>query len=169
MDAGMRLAAALALTAACAGLGWSAAQRQTRRVKALEALRRAVSRLEEDMLEKRLPLGEALAASGHALFVRAARAGDGQPPGEALRAAARALSARGGQLDSLTPADMAAIDRLAGGLGRGSAERQRLLLAETAEELAALSANAEKLAAERNRLYVSLGALGGLALAVMLV
>jgi len=167
MNAGLKLAAAAVLTAACAGLGWSAALKQTRRVKALQSLRRAVSRLAEDMLEKRLPLRGALAASEHVLFSRAAQ--ECQSPEEALRRAARELSGRGGPLDSLTREDLAAVERLADGLGRGSLERQRLLLRETTDELAALSLAAEKLAAERGRLYVSLGALGGLALAVMLV
>ena len=83
--------------------------------------------------------------------------------------AAASLSMRGGELDSLTREDMAAIERLAGELGEGGAARQRLLLSETEEELCALASGAEKLAAERGRLYVSLCALGGLALAVLMV
>ena len=169
MNAGMKLALAMILTAACAGLGWSAALRQTRRARALTALRRAVIRLKEDMLEKRLPLREAMARSEHPLFTRASGGAEGIEPDEALREAAHALAARGGALDSLAREDMAALDRLAGGLGRGGADRQRLLLSETEEELSALENAAARLAAERNRLYVSLGALGGLALAVMLV
>ena len=169
MNAGMKLAAALILTAACAALGWSAALKQTRRAKALRALCHAVSRLKEDMLEKRMPLRDALAASRHPLMTRAARESEACEPGEALRMAAASLSMRGGELDSLTREDMAAIERLAGELGQGGAARQRLLLSETEEELCALASGAEKLAAERGRLYVSLGALGGLALAVLMV
>ena len=120
------------------------------------------------MLEKRLPLREALLQAGHPLFEAAARE-EGAAPGEAMEKAAQALSRRGGPLDCLAREEMAAISRLAGELGQGSAQRQRLLLSETAEELGALLNQADKLAAERRRLYVSLGALGGLALAAMLV
>ena len=168
MDTGMRLAVCALLTAACAGLGWFAALWQLRRVKALEELRRAVLRLQEDMLDKRMPLREAMARSGHPLFEAAARE-TGAEPTAALADAAAALARRGGALDSLTREDMASVRRLAGELGKGSAQRQRLLLTETAEELSALHTQADKLAAERNRLYISLGTLGGLALAAMLV
>lgn len=168
MDGGMRLAAALILTAACAGLGWWAALWQARRLQALGALRRAVCRLQEDMLEKRMPLREAMARAGHPLFEAAARE-SGADPGEDLDRAAQALSRRGGPLDCLTREDMAPVKRLASELGRGSAQRQRLLLTETAEELAAMAVQAGRLAAERSRLFISLGALGGLALAALMI
>ena len=168
MDTGMRIAAAVLLTAACAGLGWFAAMWQLRREKALEALRQAVLRLQEDMLDRRMPLREAMAKAGHPLFEAAAR-DTGAEPGDALAKAAGELTRRGGPLEGLTKDDMAAIQRLSGELGKGSAQRQRLLLTETAEELAALLTQADKLAAERNRLYISLGTLGGLALAAMLI
>ena len=168
MDTGMRLAVCALLTAACAGLGWFAAAWQTRRAGALQALRRAVLHLQEDMLDRRVPLNEAMAKTGHPLFEEAARA-VGVGPEQALSDAARRLSQRGGALDCLTRGDLASIDRLAGELGRGSAQRQRLLLTETAEELGALLVQADKLAEERNRLYISLGTLGGLALAAMLI
>ena len=168
MDTGMRLAVCALLTAACAGLGWFAALWQQRRLKALEDLHRAVMRLQEDMLDKRMPLREAMARSGHPLF-EAAAGETGPEPEAALAKAAETLSRRGGPLDCLAREDMASVRRLAGELGRGSAQRQRLLLTETAEELAALLNQADKLAAERNRLYISLGTLGGLALAALLI
>ena len=123
----MRLAVCALLTAACAGLGWFAAAWQTRRAGALQALRRAVLHLQEDMLDRRVPLNEAMAKTGHPLFEEAARA-VGVGPEQALSDAARRLSQRGGALDCLTRGDLASIDRLAGELGRGSAQRQRLLL-----------------------------------------
>ena len=88
---------------------------------------------------------------------------------EDLRRAAEELSARMGPLDALTRDDMTAIHHLAGELGRYDAHRQRLLLHETRGELRALEEQAARQAAEKNRLYVSLGALGGLMLSAALI
>ena len=139
---GVRVLAALIMTAACGGVGYSAARTQTRRRRALAELGQAVDRLEINMLE---------------------------PPEESLRRAAEELSARMGPLDALTRDDMTAIHHLAGELGRYDAHRQRLLLHETRGELRALEEQAARQAAEKNRLYVSLGALGGLMLSAALI
>ena len=169
MNAEIRLAAAALLTAACAGIGFSMAAAQSRRAKTLAGLARSVRRLEIAMMEKRLPLGEAMKEAGHALFEQAALSVGELGPDKSLRAAAKRLSARGGVLDSLARDDMTALSRLAGELGQGGAERQRLLLEETAGEISALAESAARRASEESRLYTSLGALGGLALAVLLV
>ena len=162
--------AALALTAACGCMGWSAALRLTRRARALGELERALGRLEIGMLEKRLPLDRALTETGHALFEEAARRMDAAAaPGEALRGAAVRFSERGGALDCLTAADMTALYHLADELGTGGLQRQRLVLNEAKEEIANLAVQAAKRAAEMNRLYISLGALGGLTAAIILI
>lgn len=166
---GVRVLAALIMTAACGGVGYSAARTQTRRRRALAELGQAVDRLEINMLEQRLPLAEALRRAGHPLFERAAKGLDELPPEESLRRAAEELSARMGPLDALTRDDMTALHHLAGELGRYDAHRQRLLLHETRGELRALEEQASRQAAEKNRLYVSLGALGGLMLSAALI
>ena len=166
---GARMLAALMLTAACAGMGYSAARRQDRRRRALSELGQAVDRLEINMLEKRMPLDEAMKRAGHSLFECAADMMDALPPQECLKRAAEAMNARMGALDALTQGDMTAIYHLADELGRQDAHRQRLLLHETRGELRALEEQAARQAAEKNRLYISLGALGGLMLSVALV
>lgn len=166
---GIRMAAALAMTAACGGLGYSAARSPIRRRTALEELGRAVDRLEIAMLEKRMPLGEALRSGGGALFERAAVYLEELEPDKALRRAAQELSGRMGALDALTPDDMTAVYHLADELGRQGAQRQRLLLHETREELRRLEVQAALQAAEKGKLYVSLGVLGGLMLGVALI
>ena len=166
---GMRIAAALIMTAACGGVGYSAARSQLRRRRALTELGQALDRLEINMLEQRLPLAEALRRAGHPLLERAARKMDELSPEESLRRAAEELSERMGPLDALTRDDMTAVHHLARELGRYDAHRQRLLLHETRGELRALEEQAARQAAQKNRLYVSLGALGGLMLSAALI
>ena len=91
---GARILAALIMTAACGGMGYSAARSQVRRRRALAELGQAVDRLEINMLEQRLPLAEALRRAGHPLFERAAKGLDELPPEESLRRAAAELSRR---------------------------------------------------------------------------
>lgn len=166
---GVRMAAALMLSAVCGGIGYSAARVQVRRRRALEEIGRAVDRLEIDMLEKRLPLEEALSGAGHMLFKKAAGYCRDMEPDKALRRAAGELSGSMGALDALTEDDMTAVYHLSDELGRHGAQRQRLLLHETREELRRLEAQAARRASERNRLYVSLGALGGLIVSIVLI
>ena len=83
---GVRVLAALIMTAACGGVGYSAARTQTRRRRALAELGQAVDRLEINMLEQRLPLAEALKRAGHPLFERAAKGLDELPPDEIVAA-----------------------------------------------------------------------------------
>lgn len=166
---GAGAAAALVLTAAGGGIGYSAARVQVRRRRALEEMGRAVDRLEIDMLEKRLPLDEALGGAGHVLFERAAGYCCDMEPDAALRRAAGELSISMGALDALTGDDMTAVYHLADELGKSGSQRQRLLLHETREELRRLEGQAARRASEQSRLYVSLGALGALMLGIVLM
>ena len=76
---------------------------------------------------------------------------------------------RGGLLDSLAREDCAALRAFFAQLGESGAREQEALFARTAEELGALSAQADKSCGERTRLYTSLGALLGAALAILAV
>ena len=170
MEMGVRLGAACLMTAASAWGGRMLAGAQARRTEALREMLGGVRRLQVDMLDRRLPLGEALKACGGALMAATAeRMAEGLAPEEACGEAAAGLRERGGPLDCLEEGDMAAVKRLFGGLGEGGLEKQRVLLKDTEEELERLLRQARRKREEQGKLYASLGALGGLAMALLLL
>ena len=142
---------------------------QARRAEALREAAAGVKRLNIEMLERRMPLCEALSLSGGAFSAAAREMEGGAPPGEAWDRAERALTERGGLLDSLNEGDRTALRRLFGRLGEGGMQAQRLALTEAEEELERLHEQARRKREEQGRLYASLGGLGGLALALMLL
>ena len=169
MMAAVRAGAACVMTAAGAWGGNLLAGAQKRRADTLAQAYSGVRRLEIEMLEKRMPVREALSACG-GLFEETARQMEGgAPPGEAWEAARKKLQARGALLDSLEEGDMTALGRLFSGLGAGGVQAQRLGLNEAAGELERLAGQARKKREEQGKLYASLGALGGLALALLLL
>lgn len=169
MDMAMRLGAACVMTAASAWGGRLMAGAQERRAQALREMVSGVKRLEIEMLERRMPLHEALALAGGAFSAAAGEMEGGAPPGEAWQQAGKALTERGGMLDSLEESDLTALARLFSRLGEGGLQTQRLALTEAAEELERLHEQARRKREEQGRLYASLGGLGGLALALMLL
>lgn len=170
MDAVIRLGAACVMTAASAWGGRMLAAAQGRRVTALRDILEGVRRLGVEMMDRRLPLQEALAGCGAGIFAETARhMAAGKPPKEAYDASAQKLTERGGALDSLEEGDMAALGRLFAGLGEGGVAAQRLILDEAAEEVERLLAAARHKREEHGKLYTSLGALTGIALALMLL
>ena len=122
-----------------------------------------------EMLEKRMPLLDALSVCGGPFLMVAREMEGGAPPGAAFDAAKEDMRARGGILDSLEEGDMAALKRLFSGLGEGGLQAQRLVLNEAAEELERLTGQARAKREEQGRLYTSLGALTGLAAAMLLL
>lgn len=169
MDVAMRVGAACVMTAASAWGGRMLAGAQARRAEALKEALNGVKRLNVEMLERRMPLKEALELCGGAFEAAARQMEGGAPPGEAWERAAEALRVRGELLDSLEEGDMTALKRLFSGLGCGGLQAQRLVLNEAAEELERLWGQARRKREEQGRLYASLGALGGLALALLLL
>ena len=170
MDIAVRLGAACVMTAASAWGGKMLAGAQARRVETLQRTLAGVRRLNVEMLERRTPVKEALLACGEAVFEETAgQMEGGAPPGAAYARAEERLRERGGALDSLEEGDMAAFRRLFDGLGEGGVEAQRLVLNEAAEELERLAGQARKKKEEHVKLYASLGALSGLALALLLL
>ena len=170
MDVTMRIGAACVMTAAGAWIGRMLAGAQMRRTQTLEALGSGVRRLEVEMLERRMPLSEALGACENGLFCAAAgEMRKGRAPFEAYRRAAERLRKRGGMLDSLEEGDMAALGRLFAHLGMDGMQSQRLLLRDAQEELARLTAQARSKHQEYGKLYTSLGALSGGALALLMM
>lgn len=165
----MRLGAACVMTAASAWGGQMLASTQTRRAETLREALTGAKRLSVEMLERRAPVREALSACGGMFAEIAGQMADGAPPGEAYGRALTGLRSRGGRLDCLEEGDLAALRRLFDGLGAGGLQAQRLVLSEAAEELERLVEQALRKRREHGRLYGSLGALTGLAAALMLL
>jgi stage III sporulation protein AB len=172
----LRLIAAAILSAACALAGRAVAGACVRRAQALSQLLGSVQRLRVDMLDKLLPLKEAL-QGGHPAMKAVAEAMAAAMPATTLaggaeaawRRAKGALTARGGPLDCLTAQDLEALDALFNGLGESGAAQQRILLSGVLENLEALKAQADKKAREESKLYTTLGFLTGLSLAILLM
>ncbi|MEA4897166.1 stage III sporulation protein AB [Bacillota bacterium Meth-B3] len=166
----LRLTAAAVLTLCGAAAGRSLAAVRRRRVVQLMLLTAALQRLEVQMLEKLLPLKEALAASAHPAL---GAVGEGMTGARGALlswlGAADALRARGGELSALCGEDVAALDRLFDGLGTSGASEQRILLEGVQEELKRLAQAARKTADEHAKLYTSLGLIAGLALSICLL
>ena len=162
----MKLLAGCLLVAVGAMAGRSLAGGEARRVQALRLLAADVSRLTEAMLEKRLPLFEALSLGESRAIRRAAEAGGA--PNDAWTAAREGEARRGGELDALERADLAPLDELFARVGGEGLARQRELLTTAAEGLRTRCEKAAQARDERGRLYISLGALAGMALAIWL-
>ena len=170
MDVVMRIGAACVMTAAGAWGGHLLSGAQVRRAQTLSDLLKRVRRLGVEMLERRMPLAEAMEACGGVLFDAAAgEMRKGRSPSEAYGQAVAGLRERGGALDSLQEGDMAALGRLFEHLGAGGTQAHRLLLRDAEEELERLSVQARTRQQEYGRLYASLGALSGGALALLMM
>lgn len=170
MDAGIRLGAACVMTAVSAWGGRMLAGTQERRTRVLCDVLAGVRRLGVEMLDRRLPVRDALEACGGGIFLETAREmTGGAPPGEAYLRAEKRLSGRGAQMDCLEEGDLAALRRLFSALGESGVQAQRLMIQEACEELERLAHQARRKKEEHGKLYASLGALAGLALALLLL
>ena len=169
MDMAVRMGAACVMTAASAWGGRLMAGAQGRRAEALYEAVGGVKRLQIEMLERRTTLKEALSLARGAFSAAADEMEGGAPPGEAWERAQRAQTARGAPLDALEESDLTALTGLFARLGEGGLQTQRLALTEAEEELLRLHDQARRRRDEQGRLYASLGGLGGLALALMLL
>lgn len=169
METMIKIGAACMMTISGAWGGKMLASAQERRVRALREAGEGIRRLQVEMLERRTPLQEALSECG-GLFSEAARMmNEGSEPREAYRQAMERLSARGEALDCLIGSDWTALKRLFSRLGEGGAQTQRLLVEDAQEEIRRLEAQAMKKREEQGKLYGSLGALGGIAAALLLL
>lgn len=142
-----RLTAALLLIALGAVSGRLLGERTRRRVRLLDALAQDTQRLQQAMLEERLPLDEALERCRCPLL----RADD--EPDE----------------DCLTEDDRALLHDLKRRLGQGTAAEQALLLPRARDAFLEAREQAATRYQSLGRLYPSLGALAALALALAFV
>lgn len=166
----IRLVGAVVLTIAGLLIGRSLSSACVRRVAVLRAFRDALVPLELKMLSELLPLNQALLGSRYEVFRTLAQALTGERGArEAWEHIAESLYTHGGVLDALEDADREAIDRFFSELGMSGQEEQRALFARTAGELKTLEDAASGRATDVSKLYTTLGALGGMALAIALL
>lgn len=116
------------------------------------------------------PVNLALKASDFQALIRV---GEAMMPGVSARKAWAAVSGeqfrRGGMLDALTASDRVTLDGFFRHLGESGREAQEALLAETLQTLGQALESAARRAGESERLYLSLGVLTGLMLALMVI
>lgn len=166
----MRFVLALCVVVACTLCGNAMAAASRRRVRLLGSILPGLKRLRLHMISMFEPLHQALGASGcAALEAVAGQMSPGVSAAQAWAALCGAERRRGGGLDALAPADMRALDTLFDQLGESGRDQQELLIGGACAALEAQLEVARQRAAEADRLYVSLGALTGLMIALILL
>ena len=160
-------AAALTLSGAAGGHALGSARKQ--RVTQLCAMRQALGYLGVNMLEKLLPLRQALSLSESPALGKVAAAMEGLGPAQAYLSVKDQLIARDGPLSCMEEEELGVLGRLFAQLGATGASEQRLLLREASAQLERIEGRARVKADEQARLYGTLGLLAGLALAVCLL
>ena len=150
--------------------GKEAADVTRRRVKTLDALFEGVRVLRVHMTSLFEPVQQALQRSENPLLIEVADGmRDGRGAGEAWRAVKPGAIRRGGAADALQRQDLVTLDTLFSSLGQSGREEQDALLDCALENLARLRESARQRSSEADRLYVSLGLLIGLMLALIVM
>lgn len=166
----MRLALAACVVIGSTLCGKAAADQLRRRANTLDALAEGLRSLRVHMTGLYEPVQLALERSDCPLFTLVA---DGMKGGvgakDAWAAVRRVAIRRGGPADALTERDLGVLDALFTGLGQSGREEQEALLDGAMEALTRLRDAARRKAGEADRLYVSLGLLIGLMLALIVV
>ena len=166
----MRFLLALCVVVGCTLCGSAMAGAMRRRVRLLESLSQGLRVLRLHMVSMFEPVQQGLRASGCDVLTAVA---DGMTPGVSAREAwARVLRTqrrRGGGIDALNPEDIAVLNALFEQLGESGRDQQDILLTGTCAALERQIAAARKRTDEADKLYVSLGALTGLMIALVLI
>ena len=166
----LRLILALCLVLGSALCGKALADGARRRARTLTALEEGTRRLKIHMTSLFEPVRDALERSDCPLFTLVGEAMEGGlSAGEGWLRAQRRASRRGGPIDALDEGDRQLLDRLFARLGQSGREEQEALLDASAREVARLRDGALKKAGEADRLYVTLGFLIGLMLALIVI
>ncbi|MDO4548327.1 MAG: stage III sporulation protein AB [Clostridia bacterium] len=166
----VRLVAGVMLTFAGACAGRAMADVRKKRVRQLKDICRALERLQIAMIERRMPLEQALTAAGCEGFAAVSSLIKSERSVyDAWKKAQQTLRAKGAALSMLEGEDILALDNMFSALGLTGLSEQRLLLSDTGEALRALYDSARKKADEQARLYSTLGMLTGLAVAILLI
>ena len=164
MDATMRMAAGVVLMACCAMFGKALSAAQKRRMRFLEDALRGARALERLILIRKLPAAQALRECGFPPFQEAAgRMAENHLDPDA----AWSLTETGESVRPAAPADREALSRLFAMLGTGDLAAQGEYLKEAQAAMTEQLEVARKRREETGKLYPTLGALTGLALAVL--
>lgn len=166
----MRLALTLCVVVGCGLCGNALSMSVRRRAETLAALIQGVRVLRVHMIRMLEPVSLALTASECPVLEKVGRA---MSPGECAGTAWNRVSAResrrGGLIDALAPEDRHALDGLFDQLGESGRKQQEIILSATLNALGKNLSHAEKKAVEAERLYLSLGLLAGLMLALIVI
>ena len=166
----VRLALALCVVLCGTLCGRSLSEGARRRAAALRGIIEAVRRLRVRMTGMFEPVQGALQRADCPLFAAVAEAmSGGRSAGEAWDGIRAKAGRRGGPAEFLLEADRETLTQLFDGLGQSGREEQDLLLGSALESLEALHAVARAKAGEADRLYVPLGLLIGLMLALIVI
>lgn len=165
-----RIALAICVVLGSGLSGRAAAQALRRRVQLLEGLAQGLRELRIHMIGMLETVQCALERSGCALLESVARGmSGGRGAGEAWRDARDTLTRRGSPADALRDEDVRVLDRLFGALGQSGREEQTALLDAAIQAVDELWDAARRKCGEADRLYMSLGVLTGLMLALIVI
>lgn len=165
-----RIALASCAVIACALCGRALADSARRRAQTLKVLSEGLRVLHIHMTGMCEPVRNALEHTGNPLFALVAGSMEaGRSAGEAWRAVKPRALRRGGPADALLEKDILPLDRLFEHLGQSGREEQEALLNDVQQIIAGQCEIARSKAGEADRLYVSLGLLLGLMLALILI
>lgn len=165
-----RLALCAAVVAGCMLTGQAFAGGELRRYRLLVKTCAALQSLRIQMLHLMEPLERALRASGSELFAAVAdELSETESVPDAWRRALERTGRRGGGADCLGGEERRILGGLFARLGESDRESQRISVQACAEELEGLREDCRERAARAQRLYLSLGFLTGLAIAVMML
>lgn len=150
--------------------GRAAAEAARRRYRVLSALTEDLQVLRIHMTGMLQPVQCALEKSACPLMKRVAEGmRQGRSASDSWQAVRDSTLRRGSPGDALSADDLAALDALFGQLGQSGREEQEALLGASLEAVTRLRDGALKKAGEADRLYVSLGFLVGLMLALIVI
>ncbi|MDO4866438.1 MAG: stage III sporulation protein AB [Clostridia bacterium] len=166
----VRIALALCVVLCGALCGHSLALTYRRRASALRELTEGLKVLKIHMTGMFEPIQDALRRSECPLLRSVSgRMRPGVSASEAWKEVSKAHSRKDASTDVLAESDRAILDRLFEHLGESGRAEQNLLLEGTVQTLEAQLEKAARSAAEADRLYLKLGVLIGLMLALIVV
>lgn len=166
----MRFALAICVVVGCALCGSALSASARRRAETLAALIEGIKVLRMRMLKLLEPVAAALSGSGCDILAAVGRAmGPGEAAASAWGKVSQGAGRRGGAIDALDAADRRTLDQLFSQLGETGRERQELLLSAVLNTLERSLDQARTNARSAERLYLSLGLLVGLMLALIVI
>lgn len=150
--------------------GRAASDAARRRYRVLAVLAEDLQSLRIHMTGMLMPVQCALDKAGCALLKRVAEGmREGRSAADAWQSIRGSALRRGGPADALAAEDLGALDALFGQLGQSGREEQGALLDTSLQMVGRLRDDALRRAGEADRLYVSLGFLIGLMLALIVI